>query len=113
MPETFENNTRKGDNIMFAKVSDKRVSDKRVYHTLRDYFNAAKKNGNLDVCRFIKRCKKAGLHVRYYRGRFFWEGPAVECNDLQDVLSVVGKVKCQWDSMGKGYVVYPHESFVQ
>ena len=40
------------------------------------------------------------------RGRFFWTGPAVVVDDLQDALSAT-RVSCQWDSMGRGWVVYP------
>lgn len=55
---------------------------------------------------FVKDMNNAGLRVRHYNGRFFWEGPAVRCDDLQEVLSET-KVPCQWDQMGKGYIVYP------
>lgn len=58
--------------------------------------------------RFIQNMIDAGLgeHLRHYHGRFFWEGPAVVVDSLQDALSET-KVKCQWDNMGLGYVVYP------
>ena len=59
------------------------------------------------ICsRFVKDMENAGLEVENYKGRYFWEGPAVRCSDLQDVLSET-KIKCQWDSMGRGYIVYP------
>jgi hypothetical protein len=50
--------------------------------------------------------KKANLKVIDYCGRNFYQGPAVSCNDIQDVLSVT-KVKCNWDNLGKGFIVYP------
>jgi hypothetical protein len=56
--------------------------------------------------RFVKDMEEAGLEVRHYNGRFFFEGPAVACDNLQDVLSNT-KVKCQWDNLGLGYIVYP------
>lgn len=55
---------------------------------------------------FVKDMEEAGLEVRDYNGRFFYHGPAVVCDDIQDVLSNT-KVKCQWDNMGLGYIVYP------
>ena len=59
---------------------------------------------------FIKDMIDADLEdrLRYYQGRYSWEGPAVAVDDLQDALSYT-KVKCQWDQLGKGYIVYPVE----
>ncbi len=56
--------------------------------------------------RFVKDMQEAGLAPYHYKGRFFWEGPAVNVDDLQDALSQT-KVKCQYDQMGLGFVVYP------
>ena len=56
--------------------------------------------------KFIKDMKKVGLKPYHYRGRFFWEGPAVNVDNIQDALSNT-KVPCQHDGMGLGYVVYP------
>jgi hypothetical protein len=50
--------------------------------------------------------------MRFYQGRDFWTGPAVVVDALQDALSHT-KVKCQWDRMGRGYVVYPHQSMTR
>ncbi len=61
---------------------------------------------NLDHLRFVEDMEEAGLDVRHYRGRFFWTGPAVVVDDLQDALSAT-RVRCQWDNMGRGWVVYP------
>lgn len=64
---------------------------------------------NNDTCnKFVKDMEKAGLKVKHYHGRFFWKGPAVRCDDIQDVLSET-KVKCQWDNLGLGYIVYPKQ----
>jgi hypothetical protein len=56
--------------------------------------------------KFIEDMEQAGFEVQHYNGRFFWSGPAVACDNLQDVLSNT-KIKCQWDSLGLGYIVYP------
>jgi hypothetical protein len=56
--------------------------------------------------RFVADMQTAGLEVEHYHGRYFWEGPAVRVRDLQDALSET-RVKCQWDQMGRGYIVYP------
>ena len=56
--------------------------------------------------KFTKDCEKAGLEVTDYQGRYFYHGPAVSCDDIGEVLQVT-KVKCQWDQLGKGYIVYP------
>jgi hypothetical protein len=65
-----------------------------------------KKYTNPQCKKFVKDMKKAGLEPKHYRGRWFWEGPAVDVDSLQDALSNT-KVKCQYDHMGLGYVVYP------
>lgn len=64
---------------------------------------------NKDVLKFINDMEEAGLEVYHYRGRFFWEGPAVNVHNIQDALSNT-KVKCQWDNMGLDMVVYPKAS---
>ena len=51
----------------------------------------------------------SGLEVEHYHGRFHWEGPAVRVDDLQDALSQT-QIACQWDNMGRGYIVYPKRS---
>lgn len=56
--------------------------------------------------RFVKDMLKAGLKPYHYRGRFYWQGPAVNVDDLQDAMSET-RVKVQWDNMGQGFVVYP------
>jgi len=58
--------------------------------------------------RFISDMIDAELedNIRHYNGRFFYSGPAVSCESVQDVLSNT-KVKCQWDNLGLGYIVYP------
>lgn len=78
---------------------------------LKELYSLAKKQGKSSVCRFMKDMKKAGMtkNMKFYQGRFFWTGPAVSCDSVQDVLSNT-KVRCQWDHLGLGYIVYPVES---
>ena len=59
-----------------------------------------------DHVQFIEDLAEAGLEPYHYRGRWYWEGPAVDVDDLQDALGAT-KVRCQWDHMGRGFVVYP------
>jgi hypothetical protein len=56
--------------------------------------------------RFVKDMHKAGLEVEHYRGRYFWQGPAVRVDSIQDAMSET-RVKVQWDQMGRGFIVYP------
>lgn len=55
---------------------------------------------------FVRDMVDAGLEPYHYRGRNFYSGPAVNVDDIQDALRHTG-VKCQWDNMGLGFVVYP------
>jgi hypothetical protein len=65
---------------------------------IADNFNAA--------LQFTKDMEEAGFEVREYKGRYFYNGPAVSCSNLQSVLSST-KVPCQWDQLGLGWIVYP------
>jgi hypothetical protein len=58
--------------------------------------------------KFRKDCENAGFDVWHYRGRFFYEGPAVTVGDMQDVIRAT-TVKVQWDNMARDYVVYPKD----
>jgi hypothetical protein len=64
------------------------------------------RQGSPSIQRFMRDMKRAGIKMRYYRGRNFWHGPAVTVSSLQDALSNT-KIPCQWDHMGLSYVVYP------
>ena len=46
------------------------------------------------------------LEVRHYKGRYWWQGPAVSVEYLEDALDHT-QVPCQWDQLGLGYIVYP------
>ena len=62
-----------------------------------------------DCVRFVEEATAAGLEVEHYRGRFFWQGPAVRVDDLQDGIRAT-TVPVQWDNMGLGWIVYPAAS---
>jgi hypothetical protein len=55
---------------------------------------------------FVEDMRDADLEVYEYAGRFWWKGPAVTVDSLQEAMSET-KVKVQYDQMGLGYVVYP------
>lgn len=55
---------------------------------------------------FKRDMKKAGLKVIDYKGRFFYDGPAVVVSDIQDAIRKT-HVPVQWDNMGLDWVVYP------
>jgi hypothetical protein len=59
-----------------------------------------------DAIQFVEDMENAGLEVEHYHGRFYWRGPAVRVDNLQDAMSET-KVRVQYDSMGMGYIVYP------
>lgn len=61
---------------------------------------------NKDCIQFVEDMEEAGLEARHYRGRFFWEGPAVEVDSPQDAMQAT-KVRAQYDNMGLGFIVYP------
>ncbi len=79
--------------------------------SLNALYQVAKGKGKTEVCRFMRDMRRAKLlkSMSYYSGRFFWHGPAVSCNNIQDVLSNT-KIKCQYDQLGLGYIVYPKQS---
>jgi len=54
----------------------------------------------------VRDMEAAGLEVEHYHGRYFYQGPAVRVDSVQDALSET-KVKCQSDQMGLGFIVYP------
>jgi hypothetical protein len=57
---------------------------------------------------FVRDMRRADLDdaLRHYRGRCFYEGPAVVVKNVQDALSET-KVPCVYDNMGMDYIVYP------
>lgn len=75
---------------------------------LSELYRKARETGRSDLMRFMRDMKRAGLRIQEYHGRWYWHGPAVVADGLQDVLSRT-RVPCQWDSMGRGVVVYPRQ----
>ena len=59
--------------------------------------------------KFVRDMTKAGYDVRHYRGRWFWEGPAVAVDSPQDGQSVIRatRVMLQSDALGLGVIYYP------
>jgi hypothetical protein len=60
---------------------------------------------NPDCVQFVEDMEAAGLEVHHYHGRFYYEGPSVHVDDLQEALSNT-RVPCQYESLGLGWVVY-------
>jgi hypothetical protein len=56
--------------------------------------------------KFATEAAEAGLEVERYRGRCYYDGPAVRADSADEVLRYV-TVRCQQDSMGLGVIVYP------
>jgi hypothetical protein len=61
--------------------------------------------------KFVSDMRVAGIVTAAYRGRFFWEGPAVRSNQqhgptLQDIIGKTA-VPLQWDARNSNYIVYP------
>jgi hypothetical protein len=80
--------------------------------TLNEIYRHARANRQTDVCRFMRDMRRAGLRLRAYNGRSFYRGPAVSIesdSELQDIIRAT-RVKLQWDSLGRGSIVYPVES---
>lgn len=80
-----------------------------MYETSQGIFVDPKDYSNTTAKQFVRDCQRAGFDVEHYRGRFYWEGPAVRCDHVSDVMAIT-KVRCQQDSMGLGAIVYPQTS---
>ncbi len=63
---------------------------------------------NPDYVKFVEDMDAAGRAVYHYRGRFWYEGPAVDVDSYDKVQDVIRdtKVRVQTDNMGLGFVVY-------
>lgn len=62
---------------------------------------------NAKHLKFVQECEAAGFEVRHYCGRNFYEGPAVEHHDIQEVIRATS-MKVVWDNMGKSdFIIYP------
>ncbi len=56
--------------------------------------------------------EKAGFETREYDGRFWYHGPAVDCDgrdgpSSQEVIRAT-RVKLQQDQLGLGTILYPY-----
>ena len=56
--------------------------------------------------KFCQDMRGYDIDVRFYRGRNFYAGPAAEADSISDIMSKT-TVKCNYDTMGEGYIVYP------
>ena len=56
--------------------------------------------------RFEMDADAAGLTLSHYHGRYWYKGPAVSGDDIQELMSFT-TVKLQSDSLGRGVIVYP------
>jgi len=53
---------------------------------------------------------REGFEVKQYQGRFYYQGPAIFCEDSDEFAKAkyLSPCKTQWEEFGKrGYVVYP------
>lgn len=57
--------------------------------------------------RFAQDMIDGGLEPYHYRGRHFWNGPAVNVDSVHDAMKET-RVDCQFDALGLGFVVYPN-----
>ncbi len=77
-----------------------------------DWFKYTNRQHN----RFCDDMEAAGYEVTHYRGRFYYEGPAVRCrsawaddyNEPEEGEALAATaVVCQRDDLGLGAIVYP------
>jgi len=55
---------------------------------------------------FVEDMLDVGLEPYHYHGRWHYKGPAVDVDEISDAMAPTS-VRCNWDGMGRGYVVYP------
>jgi hypothetical protein len=61
--------------------------------------------------KFVEDMGVAGIATAFYRGRFYWEGPAARSDQdngptLLDIIQKTA-VPLQWDARNSNYIVYP------
>lgn len=61
-----------------------------------------------DLQEFVEDMQFAGYEVQHYHGRWFWEGPSVIAETVEEIRDITD-IPIQWDNMGLDYVVYPVE----
>ncbi|HLQ46770.1 MAG TPA: hypothetical protein VK137_18645 [Planctomycetaceae bacterium] len=75
---------------------------------LNDVYATAKRQDKRQLCRFMRDMKRAGLKQRFFHGGSSWSGPAVVCENLDEVLSETD-VPCQSVQKGLRYLVHPKQ----
>ena len=108
--------TRLNEEIREALASISPAETVKIYELLHGEVWLPEEDGTvipLNLTRKEDRFRKfrydmegAGLEVEEYRGRNFYEGPAVAAEQVGEVTSRT-TVPCQWDSLGTGFIVYP------
>ena len=76
---------------------------------LQVLYTTAKQKEKTQICQFMRDMKRHGFRLRHYLGRNLYEGPAVSCASISDAMSKT-QVPCQYDNLGKDYIVYPRQS---
>jgi hypothetical protein len=64
---------------------------------------------NEDHQKFCNDVRAASYEPLHYNGRWFWSGPAVIADTVEEVTAVTD-VDCIYDNMGLGYVIHPSSS---
>ena len=75
---------------------------------LNDVYATAKRQDKRQLCRFMRHMKRAGLKQRFFHGRSSWTGPAVVCENVEEVLSETD-VPCQSVQKGLRFLVHPKQ----
>lgn len=81
----------------------------RRHHYHRRKTDMPLKYDNALCNQFLEDMQSRGLEPFHYHGRFFYQGPAVDVDHLQEAMQHTS-IPVQWDSLGLGFVVYPKAS---
>lgn len=82
--------------------------EKKMFELCNDNERIAKWLSNPNYCKFVENFLDSEFELREYRGRFWYDGPAVVCGtgELSEALVIAG-VKCDRDNMGLDMIIYP------
>lgn len=94
---------------LVATLANWLVSPRELPHPHRRSTDMPLKYDNELCNQFIEDMEAADLPVFHYRGRWFYQGPAVDVDHLTDAMRHT-QVPTQWDNLGRGFVVYPQAS---
>ncbi len=63
---------------------------------------------NPNYYKFVANFMDSEFELKGYKGRFWYDGPAVECGagEMSEVFAIAG-VKCDSDNMGLDMIIYP------